>query len=502
MQGLFVLLLAPLAGYGLSYSQAPYEYWWLIFPCFSVFYFLYATLKTKKAVFFISFLFSFSYFVGGLNWIGNALLVEGNEYRWVWPLAVIALPILLSLFSASLLAFSAGLTKRRTTTGFLAFCIFLSLSEYLRSIAFTGFPWNLYGYTWLGFLPIAQIANIFGPFMLTFLTIFWGAFLGYFILKPLKSLVVIMIALIIFSGSFAYGYLRLATVQDIYFENYTLKIIQPNIAQEDKWKREKLLENFEKHLSLSNTESQNQKQIIIWPETAISDNILISEEIERIGNEILNQDDILLSGVLAAIPDDQKIQYHNALYKFESDRIPERLYSKNHLVPFGEYIPFQDFIPLKPVVDFTGFEQGGGSITIINEGYPSFSPQICYEIIFPQNMIGNSEPRPDYILTVTNDAWYGDSAGPYQHFAQARMRAIEQGLPIVRSANTGISGIINPYGVILKSLPLLEDGVISAKLPKKLEDTTFYARAGNWTYLLFMFLSVSFFFLRVNRRKK
>jgi apolipoprotein N-acyltransferase len=181
----------------------------------------------------------------------------------------------------------------------------------------------------------------------------------------------------------------------------------------------------------------------------------------------MDSDTLLLTGVLAANSKENqnRIQYYNGLMSWKPNTAPKRVYDKSHLVPFGEYIPFQRFIPLRPVVAFSGFEKGNGPETIKIDDFPSFTPKICYEIIFPRQMIARNQPRPDYILTVTNDAWYGDSPGPYQHFTQARFRAIENKLPVIRSANTGISGIIDPYGRVVQQTNLMEEAVVSSELP-------------------------------------
>jgi len=176
-----------------------------------------------------------------------------------------------------------------------------------------------------------------------------------------------------------------------------------------------------------------------------------------------------------------------------------KLYSKSHLVPFGEYIPFQKFIPLRPVTNFVGMQRGDGTQTIKLQDGPSFSPQICYEIIFPSAMTHPQDIRPDYILTITNDAWYGDSAGPRQHFVQARFRAIEQGLPVIRSANTGVSGVIDPMGRIIEMRDVMTnetDGTtINTSLPLK-TPPTLYNKFGNALFLIFIILSTGWVILK------
>ncbi len=484
-------IAALILGIVLSFIQAPFNYWFLIFPCLGGFYFIYLYLPDKKQVFAASFLFALGYFVTGLNWIGNALLVEGNDYKWVWPLAVIALPTLLASFTALYITISHIIFSKHRLSGFLGFCALLSLSEWVRGYVFTGFPWNLYGYGWSGVLPMLQSLSIIGPYGLTLLSVFWGCLLGFLFSPTEGKKLLLVMGMISLAAVYIWGDERLKAAQTSNHLNLRVHIIQPNIDQADKWKPEKLAENFENFLVLSSDRKFERRNIYIWPETALPPSFLHSLAVKERLKGMLADDSILLTGALQAKPDDQNpqhIEYYNGLYLFDGKNVPERLYAKSHLVPFGEYIPFQKYIPLKPVVEFTGFQKGLGARTTHIGTYPSFTTLICYEIIFPHQVVDKNSARPDYILTITNDAWYGDSSGPYQHFAQARFRAIEQGLPVVRSANTGISGLIDPYGRVVEKTALLESASVTVRLPHKLERATFYSLHGDKIYIaLFIF---------------
>lgn len=483
-------MLSLLAGFGLSFIQAPYNFWFLIAPCFGLFFFLYNSLENKKQVFALSFLFGLGYFVTGLNWIGNALLIEGNDYKWVWPLAVIALPTLLSLFTALFVTINFILFKYKPVLNFFGFCILLSISEYVRGYAFTGFPWNLYGYGVASIPELSQSLSIIGPYGLTFLTIFWGAFLGFVFTKssglvaktPITLLVILSISL-----AFLYGQERLKIADTQYNQDIEVHIIQPNIEQSAKWKNENLVDNFERHITtLDLPLDNNKKHIVIWPETAVPPILLSSAAAHQRIQNMLGDNALLLSGGLVMEPDEISLQikYYNSLLAWTNEIKAFKLYSKSHLVPFGEYIPFQRFIPIQTVTQFSGFERGSGAQTITPKGYPSFSPLICYEIIFPNKVVNKHKKRPDYIVTITNDGWYGDSAGPRQHFEQARFRAIEQGIPVLRSANTGISGIIDAYGKVIAKQPLMTRGEVISALPMPLEKITLYGQYGDLIYIL------------------
>ncbi len=482
------LIFALLSGIALAFVQAPYDLWFLIFPCFGLFYFFYQSLENKKQVFLLSFIFALGYFVTGLNWIGNALLVEGNDYKWVWPLAVIALPTLLSLFTALFLTINHILFKNENLIKFIGFCLFLSLSEWVRGFVFTGFPWNLYGYGLASVATISQSLSIVGPYGLTLFTIIWGGLLGYLFTDGKYKAPLSLVVILSFVGTFIYGHQKLKNADVQFDENINVHIIQPNIAQEKKWQNEELANNFEKLTStLQGSLDNNKKHIVIWPETAIPPILLNNQTANQRIRTMLGDNAILLSGALTMQPDEttSKINYYNALLTWTKNKRGAKLYAKSHLVPFGEYIPFQKFIPLPTVTQFSGFKRGSGPKTINVKGYPSFTPLICYEIIFPQSTVNNEMVRPDYILTITNDAWYGDSAGPHQHFAQARFRAIEQGIPVLRSANTGISGIIDPYGRVIAQLELLKQGSIENTLPKALKKPTIYSLYNDFIYIIF-----------------
>ncbi len=481
------LFLAGLAGLGLSFIQAPYGLWFLIFPCFGLFYFLYVPTENKKQAFLTGFVFAFGYFLLSLNWIGNALLVEGNEYKWVWPLAVIALPALLSSFTALYVTITHILFKRKNTlNGFIAFCALLSLSEWVRGYAFTGFPWNLYGYGWANILPVMQSLSLFGPYGLTFFTILWGCAFGFVATKSSGKMTATILVLLSFGFIYGFGALRLNNATSDVVDGVSIHIVQPNIQQEDKWRADKLAENFEKHIALSVFEDRAQKNIIIWPETSLPPSFLDSTAVHERIHSILGGNSILLAGALKINPNPHS--YHNALMLWDGQKRGQHLYSKSHLVPFGEYIPFQQYIPIETISGFSGFNRGSGAQTIEIKGYPSFSPLICYEVIFPHQAVNKAQNRPDYILTITNDGWYGNSAGPYQHFEQARFRAIEQGIPVIRAANTGISSLIDPYGRVIKQANLMSRATITGDLPVKIKGETYYSMFGDRLFLALVLL--------------
>lgn len=467
------LVLVFLSGGICAFALPPFAQLYAFVLGFGLFTVFLSKVQSSRAAFFIGWLFGLGYFVFGLNWIGNALLVEGNDFWWVWPLAVIALPIALSIFTGLATMLADRFFNLNKVSGFIALCAFMSFFEYLRGHLFTGFPWNIYGHIWIDTLPIAQSLAVIGSYGLTFLTLLWMGAPAFIMIKkrPLNFTLgtVLFFSFII---TFSLGWQRLNDNPTQYRDDLNIQIVQPNIAQADKWDNKLIATNFEKHTSLSVPQEgiTPKPTYVIWPETALGPNMVNSFAVkQRIQSLLENHapDSVLLTGTMSiGFDTDNSLQYFNNITAYNAQGRLQHLYNKSHLVPFGEYIPFQNIIPLKPIAEFSGFEKGDGPITTTVNGRSFFSPFICYEVIFPGKVAPTNGQRPDWLLNVTNDAWYGLSAGPHQHFAQSRMRSIEEGLPLVRSANTGISGLIDSMGRVLAHHNLMTSGLIVSSLPQ------------------------------------
>jgi apolipoprotein N-acyltransferase len=265
-----------------------------------------------------------------------------------------------------------------------------------------------------------------------------------------------------------------------------LRIVQANIDQANKWRPENSAEIFNTYLDLTKSGGGDRRldgiSLVVWPETAMPFFLAESAQALAAIGDTLPEDTSLLvgSGRIVEERDAQDrlaaTQVYNSLLVIGDQGEILDVYDKIHLVPFGEYLPFQDFMESLGIFQLTGvrggFSAGAGSRLLAIPGAPRARPLICYEIIFPDE-ISNSGPRPGWLLNVTNDAWFGGSAGPYQHFHQAQLRAVEQGLPVVRAANTGISAIIDPYGRVLGEIGLKKEGVVDGLLPEALPITKF-----------------------------
>jgi apolipoprotein N-acyltransferase len=280
------------------------------------------------------------------------------------------------------------------------------------------------------------------------------------------------------------------------FSKKVVRLVQPNAVQEKKWDPRFAPIYFKKLLSLSSKQPNENLDLIVWPETAIVPWLNeASKELEMIGDSIPLGADLILG-----IRSYEKNKIFNSLILLSNDGVVKAKYDKYHLVPFGEYIPVLRFLSDNNILfeknyDTFGFSSGSGA-EILSSKIGLIRPLICYEAIFFQEIDNN--PRPNFLVNLTNDGWLGSWAGPEQHLQQVRMRAIEQGLPVIRSANTGISAVIDPYGNVIDRVPLGSDGYVDVILPSRLNETL-YSKLGETLFLISLFLW--FLVLLVFRKK-
>lgn len=440
----------------------------------------------------------FGYFTAGLWWLGAAFLVEPDEFAWALPLGVVALPAGLAFFPA--LGFAlARLIWAPGASRILALAAALGFTEWLRGHVLSGFPWNAFGMALGDHLLLAQFAAIGGLYGLTVLAI--AIFAAPALIADRKSLpgrplrervpAGLIAALVVLAGLSAYGGLRLAGGQPAVLASVKVRIMQPDLSQDAKFSPENRVVILDRYLSLSDRSTAPEHtgladaSLLVWPESAFP--FILSHEAQalaRIGNS-LRPGAILVTG--AARLDDmarqnggRRTEFFNSMQVLTRGGLILDTYDKVHLVPFGEYLPFGrlfDRLGIRQFVDVPGGFKNGIAHTILSlPGLPTAVPLICYEAIFPEEVaaaVKAGATRPGFLLNVTNDAWFGHTAGPYQHLAQARLRTIEQGLPLVRAANTGISAIIDPYGRIEAELGLGEEGVVDGALPQNIPPPPF-----------------------------
>lgn len=437
------------------------------------------------------FWFGFGYFLAGLYWVAEAFLVEPWRHGWLLPFVMTVLPGGMALFFAAACAFAMLLWKPGAGRVF-ALAIAFGLAEFARGHVLTGLPWNLLGYAVLSPLPLMQLASLFGVYVLSLLAVILFAAPAA-ILAPTEtdlagrkgSAAVALLVVLLLGLGYVWGGQRLsAAPQDS--TAVRLRIVQANVDQANKWRPENAAEIFTDYLDLTQSAGLDRIDIVIWPETAVPFFLDESQDALLAIGAALPEGTTLLAGSARVVEERdtqgtlQTERVYNSLLAIDDQGRVVDGYDKLHLVPFGEFLPFQDFLESLGFMQLTGVRGGfspGDSARLLSiEGVPPARALICYEIIFPDEIV-RTGARPGWIINLTNDAWFGSSAGPYQHFQQARVRAVEQGLPVARAANTGISAVIDPYGRILAEIGLGEKGIIDAELPKVVPATA-YARFG------------------------
>jgi apolipoprotein N-acyltransferase len=449
--------------------------------------------------------FGFGYFFLGLFWIGEAFLVEADKFGWALPFAVTLMPAGLALFWGGAAALARAFW-RPGLARVLVLALAFGVAEWLRGHVLTGFPWNVIGYALTWPLVMMQSAGLLGVYGLTLIAVLvFGA--------PLVLLADAApgegrtragrASLLIVAGPLAlllcYGSLRLLTAPTEMVSGVRLRIVQPSVPQADKWRPEKQGEIFRDHLNLSRQAPDGRRDDlsgvthVIWAEAAMPFLPLEHPEaLDAIG-DLLPAATQLVTGALrreARAPDappDQMVHAYNSLMVFGDDGALTATYDKTHLVPFGEYLPMQ------ATLEALGFEQltrvrGGFSIgptprpLLAVRGLPPAGGLICYEAIFP-GVGAQSAGRPGIFLNVTNDGWFGNTTGPRQHFHQARVRAVEEGVPLIRAANNGISAVVDASGRVLFMLGINVRGTIDSGVPVA-RSAPPYAVAGDSIFLL------------------
>ena len=427
--------------------------------------------------------FAFGQYLIGWHWIGYAFLVDPNAHLWQLPFAVTLLPAALAIYAGLASALSLYFWQQGPAR-LLLFSALYTVGEWLRGHLFTGFPWNLPAYGWAASLAVLQSMALIGAYGLSFLTILLGASLADLTrLRAFKApLGMALLFLVLWAG----GELRLTVHPVETVAGVRLRIVQPNVPQREKDQPRYFARNWQRLLDLS--VSPGNPTTIIWPEAAPPPLLFDRDpaSLDEVGL-LTGTGRTLVTGATRASRTGAGLSFYNSLFLFSPGGAAPVVYDKFHLVPFGEYVPFASVLNRIGITKLTdgqeGFASGDGPHTYQLAGAPPVTPLICYEIIFPAAVTAGQ--RPGWFVNVTDDSWFGPWAGPYQHLLIARARAIEEALPVVRAANTGISAVIDPYGRITAELGLGKMGVIDAGLPTAAPQST-YARYGDWTLLLLL----------------
>jgi len=446
-----------------------------------VFVWIWETAPGPRSAFLRGWAWGIGHFAVGSYWILEAFSVPPADYELLGPPIVAGLSVILGFFpglAAGLARWAAlrwpALAGRYRRLILLA--IAWTLAEWLRGHVFTGYPWNPLGHVWAFAMPLVQGAALFGVYGL-------GAFSFLILAAPTAGWRASVAALVALGIAGAAGQTVIQPAAD---DGPLMRIVQPNIPQSEKWRPDTRARQLAKLIEMSRRDGFDRLAAVIWPETAPP--FIIepgSAALEAMATAVPPRG-YLLTGAARGSGRREDGVWNSLLVIDRAGAIVAH-YDKVHLVPLGEYIPFhKQLAPVSGLIGRGSFEVGEERVTLGISGLPSFSPVICYEVIFPSAVTGPGE-RPRWLLNITNDAWFGLSSGPFQHLASARLRAVEEGLPMIRVANTGVSAVIDAYGRILASLDMMEEGIIDHPLPQAREATP-YSRWGDGILLVVLAL--------------
>jgi len=499
--------IAFIAGAASALALAPINAWPILFLTLPVLVWLVdgsvaARWSGTMAAAVAGWCFGFGYFLAGLYWVGYAFLVDAKTFGWLLPVAIGGLPAYLALYTALGVA-AARLIWVRGPVRLLALAAMLTAAEWLRGHLLSGFPWNTFGYALTEPLALAQSVSLIGIWGLTFLCIAICASPAALTddvadtPHPRRAPLAGILILLVLAG---YGVVRLTQQPIDYVNGVKLRIMQPDLQQDQKFNYAAKAQIMERYLRLSEraigpqSNGVHDATILIWPESAFP--FFLTREPDALAQiaALLKPSTELITGAVRAASNASASnpRVYNSVYVIDPDGSIRGIYDKVHLVPFGEYLPFQRVLERFGLRQLTkqlgGFLSGDRRRAMEVPGAPKMLPLICYEAIFPAAAVPRSE-RPGWLVNVTNDGWFGISSGPHQHFQQARVLAIAEGLPLVRAANTGISAVVDPVGRIVHALPLGVEGVLDSPLPRALDPTP-YVRFGDGPLLLFIVVSL------------
>lgn len=430
------------------------------------------------------------FFIAGTYWISIALLVDAEQFGWLIPFALLGLNGTFALYPMLACVLWYRL-RRPDICGVISFAGIWTLTEFLRGILFTGFPWNLAGYVFSLSDIAVQPASWIGVYGLTWVAVALSAMPALLALREKRvAAKANVLAFGILAVMMAVSAWRLENAHVTYHNGIRLRIIQASIPQQMKWDPQQRTSHLRMYLELSRAPQFEGISHVIWPETAVPFHISGTGQLSRLLAQAVPPGGALITGVVREEGDENDWQVWNSVIAVDDQGNITAAYDKHTLVPFGEFVPLRSWMPIDKITPGTkDFSRGEAPVTLNVDGLPAFSPLICYEAIFPERVVDKRQ-RPAWLLNVTNDAWFGNSSGPYQHFQAARMRAVEQGLPVVRAANTGISAIINPYGGVERQMPLGMRGWLDAPLPIAVRNGTIYSNFGIILDLLLIVISI------------
>ena len=475
--------IAALTGVGIGLGQVPFAQPWIALPALVVAFLMFRATHSPRIAFRRGWALGAGYAVLVLFWIVEPFLVDIARHGWMAPVALVLMAAGFGLFWGLAFWLARWLAP---TLGALALVLTWTGVEVLRSYALTGFPWGLVGYIWTE-TPLLQLSAFVGPHGMTLLTLLFAAAL-VMAWTARHRWIAIGALVAVGVGLTAAGHARQqAPVPGSAEALPVVRLIQPNADQRQKWDPQMIPVFYQRQLALTAEDATPPPDLVIWSEVSVP--------------FLLNDPDAPLWEIAGAAGEARVIlggqrligdRAYNSLAVLDRQGEVTAVYDKAHLVPFGEYLPLSDLmgrLGLAPLAAQYGLGYTAGDMSQVLDLGPlgRALPLICYESIFPHEM--HVEDRPDWLLLVTNDGWFGKFSGPYQHFAQARARTVEFGLPMVRVANTGISAVIDARGRVIDSLPLGVAGRLDVALPPPLP-ATLYSRMGDIPVVLLLLLGL------------
>ena len=487
-----------------SLSLPPFNYILINFLTFSLLYILlikiFEVSKNKKLFFLYGWLFGLGYFTSNLYWISISLTFDEN-FKFLIPLSVVLIPAFLALFYGLASFLFLILKPKKNLSSFFLFSLIFGIIEFIRGTILTGFPWNLIAYSFSNYIEILSITSIIGTYSFNLFCISLFASTSFLIFRDTKKEIIVCILFFIITLSFYFfGSLRLEKFNNIKANklDYKLRVISSNVSIDRFYNDTDPISVINDLIKISSPQ-KNEKTIFIWPEGILPD---ISKnqlkEYKFLFENEFNENHILLIGINDIKKEGQIIKYFNSFTIYDHNLEILNSYNKVNLVPFGEFLPFEKMLSLIGLKTITNNYQSysrGEKRNIIEVNKINFSvrllPLICYEIIYSGNIFNSRDF--DFIINISEDGWFGQSIGPHQHFVHSIYRAIESGKYVLRSANNGITAIVNPLGVVEEQVDLNQSGFIDFFKTKKIEPTIF-SKYGNKIFVLIILLYISLIF--------
>ncbi len=478
------------AGVISSLSFAPTYYFILLYFSLPKLFAFLANTKNQKQRALAGFFFGLGHFFISFYWISASLFIDISSYWYLLPFSLFLLPIFFSfvfIVPQSLL-FTLYSHKADHKKIIIFSCIWV-VFEIFRSYLFYGFPWNLIGYSLINNSYLLQIASYFGPYGMSLLVMISSLLPFLYVQKQISIVKLILLELFLIIPFIIIGYLIINYSALDNSPSLNVRIVQANILQQQRWKNFYQEKTFRKYIDLTLKNSNLRPDIIIWPESA-NDFILNDFRGMKFLGDILQPNQLLITGIDRLSKENNKLILNNSLIVVNKEGEIVDFYDKMKLVPFGEFIPFKQYLPISKLTTGLIDYSPGKNLKILGFGKDNskkFIPFICFEAIFPNNA-NIFTKKFDFLVNITNDSWFGVSSGPYQHFAMTQVRAVEAGVPLIRVAVTGISGLIDSFGEIVLKTEINEEISLDFKIPQKKYTKNIYVVYGDLLIVIIMMM--------------